>query len=347
MSNNCGATSLIEGDYVETDEGLFFAVKGIHHPEGLVIAYLRYVPDPRGTRVRGSKHYRRVYSLDETYAYLSEHYPQYLNYIDEKELTLQSVPFGRISCIYSPRVHLQALMERPESELEETITNFAFFLSEDSQIPITGIGVSGSVLIGMAHSSSDVDLIVYGIKTGWKVYESLKRLRVDQDWIQPYSHENIQEILENRWGDSGLGLEKMIDLETRKILHGLVDGRDYFIRLVRKPEETAREITSRPHGKVKLRAKVVDASSSILTPCEYHIEDCTLMGGDNSIEVTHLVSYRGKFTEQVVEGDLVEARGTLEGVVYEDETIYRLMMGDSEDYLVPTQLIDRYTLVKL
>ena len=55
MASHNQPQGLIEGDYVETQEGLLFTVKGIHHPEGQIIAYLRYVPDPMGTRERSGR----------------------------------------------------------------------------------------------------------------------------------------------------------------------------------------------------------------------------------------------------------------------------------------------------
>ena len=57
---------LIEGDYIETIDGLFFTVKGIQKQKELVIAYLRYIPDPNGDRERDGNRYRRVYGLDKT-----------------------------------------------------------------------------------------------------------------------------------------------------------------------------------------------------------------------------------------------------------------------------------------
>ena len=47
------------------------------------------------------------------------------------------------------------------------------------------------------------------------------------------------------------------------------------------------------------------------------------------------MSFRGKFTEQAKEGDVVEARGTLEEVEYSDRAIYRVILGGRGDHLVP------------
>lgn len=334
-------TGLVEGDYVETVEGLLFTVKGLHHPEGLVIAYLRYVPDPNGDRSWGSHRYRRVYDIDESNEFLRKWYPQYVNYVKAKGLALQSVPFRLVSRVYSPRERLKAIIGKPETVLEKTVDRFASALSSESGVPIDHIGVSGSVLINLAKPTSDVDLIVYGIDAGKRVYEALRELRESREWIRPYDSETVRSVVRSRWGDTGLDVRRLCDIEARKVLHGLVEGRDFFIRLVRAPEEFERAISSRPLGKAALRVDVIDAEESIFTPCTYHVENCSYLAPSHGPQVAELVSYRGKFTEQVGEGEKVEVRGTVEEVVHSDRTVYRMMLGGRGDYLVPLSVLNR------
>ncbi|KYH39438.1 MAG: DNA polymerase subunit beta, partial [Candidatus Bathyarchaeota archaeon B26-1] len=61
-----------EGDFIETLEGLIFDVKGLVHPRERVVAYLRYLEDPSGDRVRAGKRYVKVYSLERREAILRE-----------------------------------------------------------------------------------------------------------------------------------------------------------------------------------------------------------------------------------------------------------------------------------
>jgi predicted nucleotidyltransferase len=50
-----------EGHYLETRDGLFFAVKGAVHPPTRFVACLRYAPDPiRGDREKDGRRYRRL-----------------------------------------------------------------------------------------------------------------------------------------------------------------------------------------------------------------------------------------------------------------------------------------------
>ncbi|HUV53963.1 MAG TPA: nucleotidyltransferase domain-containing protein [Candidatus Krumholzibacteriaceae bacterium] len=326
------ASRFLEGDYIETVDGLFFAVKGLHHPVDGVIATLRYVPDPEGERERDGVRYRRMYDLEETTRLLAAEHPGYLNRVEGLSLVLQTVPLEKIRRIYKPVERLAHIMKDPRGEPETTVSKFVEALREASGAPEARFGISGSLLIGLQRPESDVDLNVYGASEGRRVYETLKHLREVLGWVEPYDDSTVQPVLEARWGRSGLSLETLRGVEKAKVLHGLVSGRDYFIRLIRDREEDA---SSRPLGAVTVRATVADAEGSIYTPCIYRVVGAETQGH----AVTELLSFRGKFTEMAVEGDVVEARGTLEEVGG-GEKRYRVVLGGRGDYLVPVRLLD-------
>ena len=61
-----------EGDFIETFDGNIFDVKGLVHPPGKVIAFIRYTPNQRGDRKKGKVTYQKVYPLHERYELLQE-----------------------------------------------------------------------------------------------------------------------------------------------------------------------------------------------------------------------------------------------------------------------------------
>jgi hypothetical protein len=330
----------IEGFYVETPEGLLFSVKGVHHPEGLVVAYLRYVPDPKGDRTRDRRRFRRVYDLDETKRYLRANAPEYLNYIHSKELTLQSIPQERITKVYDPTEKTRSIIHHPENMLEMETAKFVSSISTEGGVPVSEIGVSGSLLIGLAKSTSDIDLVIFGTENGRKAYDAVRKLRARTDWVRPYTLQDVVPVAAERWKDPEL-FRLMLETEAGKVLHGKVDETDYFIRLVPSPQEYRREIKSKPLGKVTLNVKVLDAGMSIFTPCIYIVDDCSYVEPSSGPEVTQLASYRGRFTEQASEGETVKVRGSLEEITYPEETVHRVMLGDMMDYIVPAAFGDR------
>ena len=320
-----------EGDYVRTVEGLFFAVKGSRHPDGMVIAYLRYVPDEEGDRVLDGVRYRRVSDLDETTEYLRLRRPQYLNHVPMLGLTLQTVPLERIESVYDPRERLRQVLQKPRPGLEATAKRLVEALSTGSGVSTGSFGVSGSLLIGLHREASDVDLNVYGVEEGRSVHEALRLLRSIEGWVQPYDSDTVREVLLSRWGKAGVDLDALAEVEIRKVLHGRVEGRDYFLRLLRPEPDAA---PSAPVGEAIFRAVVTDSSYSIFTPCSYGLGMFKPVEPEGLGQVSEAVSYRGKFTEQARVGDRVEIRGTLEKVRGPGGRL-RVVLGGARDYMVP------------
>ena len=136
----------------------------------------------------------------------------------------------------------------------------------------------------------------------------------------------VKNVLKSRWEGTRLSLELFKEVEIRKVLHGTVLGRDYFIRLLRETKQWEESIQL---GRVKLRGKITDSSECIFTPCIYKIE-----ANYNQFKVSELVSFRGKFTEHAESGNNFEAMGTLEKIWSDTGIYYHLMLGDNRDYLL-------------
>ena len=328
-----------EGDYIRTVDDLYFAVKGGHHSDELVVAVLRYIPDENGERVKDKKHYSRLYDRDFSTSFLRENYPYYINHIDWLGLKLQSVPTTEIAAVYKPAQKLQHILAKPESKLEKQIVGFVEKLSETSGVSSSSFGVSGSLLIGLENEESDIDLNVYGESEGRRVYDALRMLRSLEDWVSPYDADSMESVLSSRWEDTGLDLDRLNAIECDKVLHGLVYGVDYFIRLVVDEDKS----TSVPIKNVTISATITDASHGIYTPCTYRLENAQILDESQEYDIVELKSHRGKFTEQAKTGDEIQARGTLERVIHKDTVYYRLILGGRGDYLIPASfLLDNY-----
>jgi predicted nucleotidyltransferase len=330
---------LVEGDYLETVEGLFFAVKGFLHPDGGVVAYLRYVPDPEGERLRRGKRYRRVYDIKDTTEFLNAKYPHYIGNVSYLNQRLQVVPVEKIKHIYKPNAALKSILEKPRTSLEKAAREFTLALIAESKVPMKHLGISGSLMTGFANEESDIDLVVYGERQGRRVYEALSAFRNDNGGFRAYHGDEIRKVAMSRWGDTGLDPRKFFDIEARKILHGLYLKTEYFVRLAREPRDI--ESSSKPIHTARCRGIVSDDKYSIFTPCRYRICELKFVDPKVGEEVSELLSFRGKFTEQAVKDDLVEFRGTVEEYILNDEKRYRVVLGSSGDYLIPVEGLDR------
>jgi uncharacterized protein len=335
---------MIETYYLETHDGLFFAVKGLEHPPDRTIAVLRYVPDPEGgTRKKGDKAYRRLYHFNEQEQLIRTAYPQYLAYDPVFQTTLQSVPWSTVRRIYDPRERIQEWAQNAaRSAVEEDAYAFACLLQEKAQVPFSALGIAGSLLIGLHTEHSDLDAVAFGSENCKKVYQTLRRLLDDEsrDGLSRLDRKGLEELYAERVKDTQMDFRKFVDLEKQKVNQGSFRNRPYFIRFIKEPRETGLIYGQQryvPLGRVCITASIADDSESIFTPCRYALADVRILEGPQQNSPGEIVSFRGRFCEQARVGDSIAAAGTLERIEKNTgEVSHRLLLGNAvEDTMVP------------
>lgn len=334
--------TVIEGFAIETTDDLIFTVKGLLHPPGRAIAYLRYLPDPAGKRTRDGRRYRRVYHFQEQEAVLKACHPGYLAHDPVFGLRLQSVPRRRFRTIYDPRRYLAVLCgSRPCNSLEKDALTFATLLQRTAGVPWAHLGVSGSLMLGLQRPDSDLDLIVYGESAGRNVHRTLLRLldRTDAGLRRP-NREELAGLHRAHRPDTPLPFDQFVRLQARKANELRFRGRETFVRFVKLPndvEERYGERHFKPLGSAEIRAQVVDDSDAIFTPCHYAVTDATMADGSPLTDLREVVSFRGRFSDQLRAGEWAAARGRLELVFQREIPRYHRLTvgGEAGDYLLP------------
>ena len=329
--------SVIEGYYVESTDGLLFAVKGLVHPPEAVVAYLRYAPDSDGERKRDGVRYRRLYKFEEQEELLRKEYPSYL--FDDPVFgeRLQGVPKERIRLIYDPCLKL-AELRRQEGldELEEKAVEFADLLVGRAGVPESSIGISGSILVGLHTPRSDVDAVVYGSEHCRAIHGALRGLLDEsRGEVRRLNGNEMRELYASRSQDTPMSFEDFTWLEERKVIQGRFRGCEYFIRFVKDPAEVGESYSDRRYtslGQATIEATVTDTNEAIFTPCTYSVQDVRLVDGLEVGGLREIVSFRGRFCEQAKEGERVIAKGKLERVAArEGEVYHRLLLGGRGD----------------
>jgi predicted nucleotidyltransferase len=326
---------VIEGHYLETTDGLFFAVKGSVHPPSRFVAFLRYAPDSRkGNREKNGQRYRRLYHFDEQEQLLRERYPHYLIFDTTCQATLQSVPHEYLKQIYDPSVRLLELLSQENLEpVEQDAVGFARLLQQEAQVPWSSLGLSGSLLIGLHTPSSDLDLQVCGVQSSWAVQRTLKRLLAGGTGeVRRLDEQGVQELYASRVADTRMSFSDFVGSEREKVIQGQFRNRPYFIRFLKAPTEVDEKYGDRfyiSRGRVEIEATVTDASEAIFTPCRYAVDKVRFLG-DSQVEcLSEIVSFRGRFCEQAQAGDVVQVSGTLERVQAKDgRSWHRLLLGN-------------------
>ncbi|MBN1568466.1 MAG: hypothetical protein JXA73_11525 [Acidobacteria bacterium] len=341
------ASGASECFYLETHEGLLFAVKGLQHPADRFIAVLRYVPDSgKGDRKRLGKAYRRLYHFADQEEYLRTSYPQYLAFDPIFKTTLQSVPKSSILRIYDPRRRLQDLASTPpESAIEKDALDLLLLLRKEAQIPLSALGITGSLLIGLHNEHSDLDVVVVGSEHCVKVYQALRRMLDTQSsyGLSRLDSEGIKELFAQRVADTYMPLDEFAKLEKRKVNQGRYRERTYFIRFVKDVDESGEaygNVQYTPVGRTKVVGSIADDRESIFTPCKYVLSNARFLEQPQAPDLNEIVSFRGRFCEQVRTGELVYAAGILERVEDKQGPVcHRLLLGNyPEDTLETSRL---------
>jgi len=330
-----------EGDILETVDNLFFDVKGMVHPPGRVVAFIRFVPDSKGDRKRNGTTYRKVYALSDRYALLRQAFPQYLVHDQVFNEHLCEVPVETVKHHYKPVDRLRDLRQGDKlDEAESQALRFAELLKENANVPWNKMGVSGSILVKLHTEASDIDPIVYGSENCYKVYSALgSLLKSEKSPVKPYSPKELKGLFDFRSKDTAMRFEDFVRTESRKVMQGKFMGRDYFLRFVKEwneIEEKYGTILYKPEGYAKIRATVADNSETIFTPCSYKIDNVEILEGTRIEAIKEIVSFRGRFCEQAKKGETVIAQGKVEKLQKEGEREHhRLLLGNkASDHMI-------------
>jgi predicted nucleotidyltransferase len=322
-----------EGDLLETLGNIIFDVKGLVHPPKRVVAFIRYVPDPKGNRTKDGKQYSKYYALSKRYDLLKREYPQYLVNDPVFNTLLCEVPVEDIKQHYQPAQGLQELRNRNNlDEAETAALRFMENLQQNSGVQWGKLGVSGSILVKLHEPSSDIDLLVYGSKTGYRVAETMKSLLEDKNSpFEAYDMAGLKELFDFRSKDTNVSFEDFVRTDSRKVSHGKFMGKHFFIRFVKNLNEISEQYGSiiyKPEGNARIKATVADDSESLFTPCSYKLANVEILEGKKVEPIEEIVSFRGRFCEQAKSGEVVIAEGKLERVQQEGkDDHFRLLLG--------------------
>ncbi len=329
----------IEGDFIETKENLIFDVKGIHHPKDRKICYIRFYPnDLTGDRIKNSIRYKKIYDLSERYLYLKENYPKYLFYSKEFDLEVQGVKNEDIQFVYTPGEYFKSLYHKSDlSKIERISKELCELFISEGEIQFNSIGITGSPMVGLNNNSSDIDLIIYGTDISLEFQDKLYQIFEKSGECKRYNLHEFQTNYERRVGGSNVPFDEFLECEKRKLHQGVYKGYEFFIRYLKSPKDWQGEYYDykyKNHGRIKLKAEIIDDTDSIFTPCSYKIDvikiiENGLASNDYIIEdIIEVNSFRGRYCEQAKKGEIVLVEGKLEKVLFRNKEYYRILLTE-------------------
>ncbi len=331
-----------EGDFIKTFQGLIFDVKGLIHPPERVIAFPRYVSTGKRNEDGICGKFIKIYSLSKRYKLLQKRFPQYLIHDTVLDETVCEVPRKDITEHYEPVKKLRAIavLEHADPKQKRTVL-MAMSLKDKAHVDWCSMGVSGSLLVDLHTTRSDIDLVIYGVKNAFDVQSVLEEaLNEEVMGFRRYSHGELRELFEFRSRDSGGKFGDFVRTESRKVFQGKFNGTDYFIRFIKNWDEINEEygdVQCTNVGEARIAGEIADDSDSIFTPCSYDLGNVRTIEGWRKESISQIASFRGRFCGQAKKGETVVSQGKVEHVVdtRNRREYNRLLIGNkASDFMV-------------
>jgi predicted nucleotidyltransferase len=277
-------------DFIETDEGLIFAVVTEDLEDQRILSSLRYRRTDNG--------YLKL-STREAEELLKKHHPHYLYYSPARDVKMHGVHRQRVVRHHQPRQRLQEIHSgTPEDPIESKLQRLSL-LFEDHGLDLSKMGVTGSLLIGAQKHSSDIDLVFYRREAFFKAREIIKTLLAKQH-LQPLDDKLWQDTYERR--GCALSYHDYRWHEQRKYNKAAIDGTKFDISLL-TPAPWWDLLRYRKQGRFKLQGIITDDSQCFDYPARYTL---------NHPSVKEAISYTVTYAGQAMRGEYVEIQGQLE-----------------------------------
>ena len=299
-------------DFIETAEGLVFAVVGQGIERGKVLCFLRYVKDSAG--------WKKV-TTEPANAFLKQCYPDYLYYSPVLDAHLHAVAIDRIVKHHQPKQRLQQIMQENQRDAVESDLFQLCDLLRQHGLDLTQIGVTGSILVGLQKQSSDIDLVCYG-RTVFHRCRAITRELIEQGQLQELNYNDWQQSYQRRSCD--LSFEDYVWHERRKTNKAIINRRKFDLSCSHALHENIDSGRSgvthyQKCGVITLQCKVIDDTHAFDYPAEFKIDD---------EHIDAIVCFTATYTGQAVKGETVEVSGAVEQT---QQGVKRIVVGSTRE----------------
>ncbi len=294
-------------DFIETSEGLVFAVVESGEENGKVLCFLRYI--------RNNENWEKL-NTEQANQHLLKHYPEYLYYSQAKQAYCHAVALAKVNKHHDPRKRLKKILTNSVTNdvVESDLVNLCH-LYKKYGLDLKELGVTGSILIGAQKQSSDIDLVFYSRKTFNHGRDITKKLIQQGDcfelneaqWIESFDRRSCE-----------LSYEEYIWHENRKFNKAIVNQRKIDFSFISKKIQK-QIINYKKIEKVLLQVQIIDDTFAFDYPAEFYIQHP---------QINSIVSYTATYTGQAKIGEWVEVAGMLE---QDDKNVKRIVVGSSRE----------------
>lgn len=293
-------------DFIETAEGLIFAVVASGIEQDKVLCFLRYVKVDSG--------WKKV-STELANTWLKQHHSDYLHYSRILDAFLHAVPVEKILIHHQPKQRLQQIMQAGRHDaVEQDLFELGKLLQQQG-LDLTQTGVTGSMLVGVQNQRSDIDLVCYS-RTVFHQCRAVTRELIRQERLSELNNKEWRQSYQRR--SAALSFADYVWHERRKYNKAVINGRKFDLSFI---DATARpaEIRYQKCGAATLRCKVVS---------DLHAFDYPSLFITDHEDIGAIVSFTATYTGQAVMGETIEVSGTVEQT---EQGVKRIVVGSSRE----------------
>ncbi|NOQ93637.1 MAG: hypothetical protein GQ547_03255 [Methylophaga sp.] len=296
-------------DFIQTQEGLIFAVVSYQAHQGKIGCFLRYVVDGNAWKKLDTEHANQL---------LQQSYPQYCYQSDQFDAAFHAVELNDVVEHHRPENKLKDSLQRDaEDHIERKLQQLIPILVRNGA-DIDSLGLTGSMLIDQQSSKSDIDLVVYGRDAFQKTREAV-RLAVADGELHLLSLELMEDNFNRRAGE--LNLDEFSWHDNRKFNKAAIDGTKFDIGMVCLADEFEHDNKQyQKQGSRQFITRVVDDHRAFDFPAVYLVDD----------EMTpEIVSFTHTYVGQAKVGEIIEVSGAVECDIATGKS--RLIIGSTRE----------------
>ncbi|MEM0376035.1 MAG: hypothetical protein QXP43_07035 [Nitrososphaerota archaeon] len=315
-------------DMFATEEGWIFSVLGDVHPPKRIWSYLKYVPGPGPWRAADGRTYTRAfttYTVRELLAIMDEvraKRPEYLYYDPTVGNEVMAPPLEAVVEYWSASEGLKRISERVEegraSRLELEAIGLVRWLEEHADLKRNDFGVTGSLLLGIHHDRSDIDLLVYGRRNMMKAMEAL---RTAVGPVKPGAGQGLVETLRSIYRMPATDARILAARVAHKGLYGTTPYSVFGVR--DQPMHGYGDYQYVGKGIVEVEVEITDSSESLFTPSIYLVEE-------KAFGIERIMSYHMVLAGLFEPGDRLRVRAKLEEVKGPRGEVLQIVLGSYE-----------------
>lgn len=293
-------------DFIETADGLIFAVVADGLEADKVLCFLRYL--------RADGVWRKA-DTEQANHFLKQHFRHYLHYSPLLDAHLHAVPTVDIVRHHQPQNALQRLLStKPNDAVLFDLQRLCALLSGRG-LALAHFGVTGSLLVGMQNHASDIDLVCYD-RAEFQRARAIVQALIAEDRCQALNDDDWLAAYQRRACD--FAFDDYVWHEQRKYNKAMINQRKFDLSLKVAVSEPSGPCF-RKLGFVCIDAQVSDDAYGFDYPARFSIKHP---------QVESVVCFTATYCGQAKNGEWIRVAGQLE---VDQDGIRRIVVGSSRE----------------